>query len=215
MPRAALLLLCLLLAAEAARADEDRRADIALLGLLELPGLEYEGADFDLRLRPAPDAAARPVRRLRDSAALATREYGYERPGAIVFERRPGWFRIRLRRGAGWLAEAPGMHFHSLETLVSEHLAHLTPAWDGRLGKRPGAELPKRGLPAGWRKRLGDPISVEIEESRRLAGEIWARLAIPWPPPCASEAEKTIARGWIPLRAPDGRAAVWFFARGC
>ncbi len=190
--------------------------DVGILGLLELPGLADDPPRLDIRVHPAPNTASRPIRRLGHPSALATREFDYERPGAIVLARHAGWYRVRLRRGVAWIPEGEGMRFHAVADLVRDNLAYLTAAWDGRLRAAAGVEKDVRWIVPAWRRRMGHPISVELRESRERGGETWLRIAIPWPPPCdGDEPTRVVAEGWVPARAADGRLAVWFFSRGC
>jgi hypothetical protein len=146
---------------------------------------------------------------------LPYREYGYERPGAEVLERRPGWYRIVLAEGEGWVAAEQAGDFHGLHALVAENLSFLAPAWDGRLWAEPDRGGAARALSPPWRRMMGDKIAVEVGPARRVEGELWFRVEIVWPPPCGSAEPAILTAGWVPAYAASGAPAVWYWSRGC
>jgi hypothetical protein len=143
------------------------------------------------------------------SAALPTKEYGYEEPGAIVLARRGGWFQIRLATGSAWVQSSPRDSFHPLEQLLLDGLTYLTEAWDKRLAPSAGAP----GRPARVAATNSQP-SVRVIRSQQLRGELWLDLEV-ITSPCEDPNVKALDRGWVPAHATSGEPVIWFYSRGC
>ncbi|HLV27286.1 MAG TPA: hypothetical protein VKZ41_13335 [Gemmatimonadales bacterium] len=145
-----------------------------------------------------------------DSTELPTREFDYERPGAIVLEREDTWFRIRLAEGSAWLRSSEGAEFHPLEKLLEEGLTYFTEEWDGHLYDSPGGarqETPEAPVSAS---------GVRVTGSRWLNGRLWLEVSVLSHSECASAAEPRVVRqGWVLAHARSGEPAVWFYSRGC
>lgn len=193
-----------------------------LIGILALPELEAAWYDPDrgpsastIPVHAAPSATAPVKARLSRMKDLPYREYGYERPGAAVLERRPGWYRIVLAEGDGWVAAGRAGDFHGLHELVVENLSFLTPAWDGRLWGKPDRSAAARALSAPWRRKMGGKIAVEVGAARRVEGELWFQVEIVWPPPCGADEPAILTAGWVPAYAASDAPAVWYWSRGC
>ena len=205
-------------------ADDDVAATpgAGRIGLVALPALDaWDGTTGAARqptpitvyTSPADDAAVHTTITRWDD--LPNDEYGYEQAGAIALERRGGWTRIALAAGDGWVAPADAGAFHAHETLVTNGLAYLSAAWDGRLWAAPGGAAPARAIDPAWREHLGQHIGVETRDAARIDGVLWLRIAIIWPPPCVGDTPQPVAEGWVTALAASGAPAVWFHSRGC
>ena len=145
-----------------------------------------------------------------DSTELPTREFDYERPGAIVLERQNTWFRIRLAEGSAWLQAPELAEFHPLEKLLEDGLTYFTEEWDGHLYDSPG----------GARQQTARaPVSasgLEVTGSRWLNGRLGREVSVLSHSQCDSPTEPRVVRqGWVPAHSRSGEPAVWFFSRGC
>jgi hypothetical protein len=116
----------------------------------------------------------------------------------IVFDRRPGWYQVALRRDGwwnaerAWIEESPAWRFHEVkEDTERERLAES--AW-GR------EQLAARVVGYG-----------EIDGRLWLDVELWSHSI------CERAGEEPTfkARGWMPAHAASGEPAIWFSARGC
>lgn len=141
--------------------------------------------------------------------ALPTREYGYEKPAAIVIDERSGWFKVRLGTDSGWV-QATGAEFYSLERLYANQLTYLTDQWDGRIADKPAGI--GRAVPTSSSR---EP-SVRVRRSSRVQGAQWLLVDILNESFCEAGREpKVVASGWVPAHARSGEPTVWFFSRGC
>lgn len=145
-----------------------------------------------------------------DSTELPTREFDYERPGAIVIGHQDTWFRIRLADGSAWLRASDHAEFHPLEKLLEEGLTYFTEEWDGHLYAAPGGarQVTSRA-----------PVSasgLRVTGSRWLNGRLWLQVSVLSHAECDSPTEPRVVRqGWVPAHARSGEPAVWFYSRGC
>lgn len=143
---------------------------------------------------------------------LPTAEFGYEAPGAIVYEQRGKWFRIRIPSGSAWL-EATGAddEFYSLELLVAEHLTSFTDAWDGSVASAPGAEGRRV---AGVEKAAGQ--AVKVRSSVRVKGSLWFLVNVLNQSGCDGDGEPTVLdQGWVPAYSEGNATTIQIHARGC
>lgn len=141
---------------------------------------------------------------------LPTREYDYEMPGAIVLERRDGWFRIKFGDRSAWLKASLAARFMPLPDLYEEFVGvtAINPTFTGRLQGAPGiaagpimpAVAPQQ--PVRVLEVRGEWIQVEVlTHSACTAGD-------DGPP-------EVVATGWLPLHDRSGEPTVWFSSRGC
>jgi hypothetical protein len=144
---------------------------------------------------------------------LPTREVGYEMRAAIALEERNGWIKIRLAKGAGWLAPSPRHEFVSFATLLLVYtpLTALTDEFKGQLLRRtPGGEA--FGTP------LDDLAHVRVTDVRQLGTEYWVGLDVMSHSGCDGNIDRepyAVSFGWVPAHAANGEPNVWFFSRGC
>lgn len=188
-----------------------------LVGLLELPGLlpSPDGTPAPhrprtLRVAPAEDAAVRAE--VRRPATLATREYAYEAPGAVVIARRPGWYRLRLADGGdGWLRAGDAGAFHPLAALVVNRLNYLTRHWDGWVWPAAGAGYPQlvdRRVP-------GDEQPARVLAAEAIGDTLWLQVEVLDRDPCVDGEARGVHAGWVPAYTPGGELVAWFHSRGC
>ncbi len=143
---------------------------------------------------------------------LPTAEFGYEAPGAIVYERRGTWFRIRIPTGSAWL-QATGAEdeFYSLELLFAEHLTSFTDAWDGSVASAPGADGRRV---AGVEKVAGQ--AVKVRSSVRVKGSLWFLVNVLDRSGCDGDGEPTVLdQGWVPAYNEGNATTIQIHARGC
>src|SRR5438045_1108444 len=82
-----------------------------------------------------------------------------ERGAFMVVEQSGDWVRIRLGKGTGWIHLSKADEVFSYEDLVTDALASLTDAWDGRIYAKPGGH---------FRTLEPDRHEVTVTESRRV-----------------------------------------------
>ena len=116
----------------------------------------------------------------------------------IVFDRRPGWYQVALRREGwwnaerAWIQEAPAWQFHELKNDAErERLAEE--AW-GR-----------------------EQFSARVAGYKEVNGRLWLDVELLSHSICERAGEEPAfkARGWMPAHAASGEPAIWFSARGC
>jgi len=201
----------------------DPRAE--LIGLLDLPtvlNLDEPGSSSPPPRRPQPPIPvyADPVRSTTPIAHIAlahdvlTREYSYERKGAAVRERRPGWYRVTLSsRRSGWIEAAAAGTFHAVADLLVDRLAYLTENWDGYVWPEPGAGHPIEYEP--WRKATRKEAAIKVVATQDIGGSLFVQVEILSQDPCTGGEPTTVLAGWVPAYTAAGKLIVWFHSRGC
>lgn len=182
-----------------------------LIGLLDLAALAHGGT---VEVVAAPDLSLVPVARIVDYADVEAREYAYEQPGAVVYARTPGWFRLRLADGRFvWAADDNIGTFFDYAELPIGRLAYLNANWGGFAWPDIGAGLPLRDLrvPAQGRAEF----HAEVLESASLGGLPWFRVRVMDGEFCTSTEPREKFSGWVPAYGPNGGETVWFYSRGC
>jgi len=199
--------------------------DAELIGLLELPtvlNLDEPGASSPPPRLPHPplpvyadaSASGAPIAHIGSPRDLRTREYTYERKGAVVRERRPGWYRIVLADGRdAWLPESAAGPYHPLPELLVGHLAYLTGNWDGWVWPEPGAGLPHEHGP--WRTAARREWPVEVTATQDIGGSLFVQVRVLASDPCEGDTPKVALAGWVPAYTASGKLVVWFHSRGC
>ena len=145
---------------------------------------------------------------------LPTREFDYERPGAIVLDQNGGWFKIKLSSGSAWLAASVADRFMPLKDLFEEFVGvtWINEDYAGRLVVAPGRQ------PDAASPRVIATQPVRVIETRNVAGQVWVDVEVFNHSICDSAAKgppDTVARGWLPMHAPNGEPTIWFSSRGC
>lgn len=198
----------------------------SVIGLLEMPALleperfrESERAGFKpIPVYAAPLAGAAIIDELDDRNDLPTTEFSYERPGAVVHQTKPGWYRIAMRGDrsthSGWIESSAANAYWPLEKLLPESLTYLTEYWDKLVWPHPGAGLPIR---AATLKNTDDgKHDVKVIDKKYVADSLWWQVQIYDSSPCTSRTEpRIIYRGWVPAFDTQGRNTTWFWSRGC
>ncbi|MEM1434953.1 MAG: hypothetical protein AAGG11_12910 [Pseudomonadota bacterium] len=196
-------------AASAPRIDDPDNT--ALLGLLDLKALAHGGLHI---VYEEPSAAATEIGRIDSYDDVRSREFDYELPGAVVYTKRSGWYRIRLSTGRyGWLrAEDAGTWFPYPELPV-RRLAYLETGWSGLIWPGPGAGNPRRRT-----RPTGEPSPtqpIEVLEARAIGGMPWFRINLLQEDPCVAGNTAAAQSGWVPGYGRSGQPSVWFYSRGC
>lgn len=188
-----------------------------LIGLLELPGVLPPGdaahpvtpRQLPVYARPVDDAPVATT--LRGAAQVLAREFAYEAPGAVVRERRDGWYRLALASGgSGWVRAADAGRFHSLSELLHDRLSYLGAEWDGWVWPEPGA-----GYPQAPRRTEEREQPVRVLETQTISGALWLRVEVLDRSPCDGGVVRVVHAGWVPAYTAGGQPVAWFHSRGC
>lgn len=227
--RSLALIILMLAVMSPAAAQDSAAAPDRLRGILELPPLCYwpchkQGAS--LPLYPAPEISA-PAMILTQEMLFAegfqdrdspywpdSEEFDYERSGAIVYEEREGWYRIRIGRTDYWAAAADAGTFHPYPQITQNRLAYLL-GWDFLLWDTPGQNPALIDHPFAGNEELAGRIPARVINFARHDGQWWAQVEVLAQSPCLKEEAPVFAKGWVPAYAPDSRHSLWFYPRGC
>ncbi len=187
-----------------------------LIGLLELPDLlaapdRTPAAEArTLAVFDAPDEATARAAPLRSADEVMTREVGYEQPAAVVRAQRPGWYRLALRDGDGWVRAADAGAFHPVAAALVDRLGYLTPHWDGWVWPDPGAGHPQLA------PRVADAEQpATVRATAQIGDTLWLQVEVLERSPCADGTSRVVITGWVPAYTPDGELTAWFYSRGC
>ncbi len=131
----------------------------------------------------------------------------YEESGFIVLETRPGWVRIRLDKGSGWIRWNRGPELHRYEDLVTHSMSSLQRDWDGFLFRTPNGKR--------WKPSARTDRSIEVVEVERPDGKLWFKVRLLDASPCSVREPKTVAIGWVPAYDANGSPRVGYASRGC
>ncbi|MEO7156266.1 MAG: hypothetical protein ABI039_01815 [Vicinamibacterales bacterium] len=101
-------------------------------------------------------------------------EYDYEMPGAIVVDRREGWFEIRLKDKPAWVKASSVNRFMPLADLYEEFVGVTAISQDftGRLLGEPGV------LTGPIMPRVSPSQSVRVIELREARGQQWVNVDV-------------------------------------
>ncbi|MBT8080447.1 MAG: hypothetical protein KJO31_17845 [Gammaproteobacteria bacterium] len=182
-----------------------------LVGLLDLKALAH-GGHTDLYAEASRTAST--MARIGSYTDVASREYGYEIEGAVVFATLPGWYRLRLADGRfAWVAADDAGTWFPYEQLPIRRLAYLTDEWSGLVWPNAGAGIPLRASLAADNHKREYP--AEVLETTRIGGFPWFRVRVLKNDPCAGGDNRVSSEGWVPAYGRNGDPAVWFYSRGC
>jgi hypothetical protein len=116
-------------------------------------------------------------------------------PEVAVFERRPGWFQVALRRDEwrdeprAWIEDAQAWRFHAFESDTERE------AFENRLFGR-------------------EHSSVRLIESRKVGEALWLHIEVMSHTMYESlDPPTVVAAGWVPAHGPAGESIVWFYSR--
>ncbi len=180
--------------------------------------VRYLRARLNLYSDPRPDS--RITARIRDWRQIQSIEHGYEQVSAVVYEVRRNtggqWYRVQFevdgRAGTAWLSPRDAGRFRVLYDLLHGSMAYLTPAWNGRLSKFPGArESDVIGA------RLPGQPEVRVADAGWVGQDMWLLIIVLKGSTCSGNIEdkSPVAAGWVPAFNKTGEVTVWFYARGC
>lgn len=195
--------------ANAPRADDP--ANETLIGLLDLKVLAHGG---HASVRSTPSASAPVIREVHTYDDIESREFAYEQPGAVVYARVPGWFRVKTTdKTFGWVSDEEAGTWFPYSELPVQRLSYLTDEWSGLTWPGAGAGIPIRKVLA-----TGDgphEYPVEVLESIEIGGMPWFRVEVLATEPCSGDAPKPGYVGWVPAYGRNGKPNAWFYSRGC
>lgn len=188
-----------------------------LIGLVEIPAVLADSAAHShkaVTLRTAASDTAPAACVVRTADDLETREHGYEELSAVVYETRPGWYRVRCHGESdreAWLAAADAGTFRPLEELVQHGLAYLTPEWDRSLYQRP-----RRTAASHLVRVAAEQPDITVADATDVDGEIWLLVIVYDEGRCtAAEPAAVLDAGWTPAHSTKGEVTAWFYSRGC
>lgn len=187
-----------------------------LIGLLDLEPFAHGGF---IRLRLAPSSGSTSIGDIHSYDGLESREFAYEQPGAVVYAKLPGWYRLRTAAGVfGWLSADEAGTWFPYDTLPVRRLAYLTDEWSGLIWPDAGAGLPVRmDLVSSDRPA---EYSVNVLEDTEIGGMTWFHVELLRVDPCsgaqpAGAQPATGTAGWVPAYGRRGKPVIWFYSRGC
>ncbi len=192
----------------------------SMLGLLALPGiLTDKDTDQPDGTLPAYLKINGDYQRITDSldaGILETREYAYQQPGAVVYQRDRDWYAVRtLPAGRElWIQAQAGFNFHPVAELLPQRLNYLNEHWDGWLWSEPGGSQARQRTIPEWQQKPHE-TPVVIESTRILDGRLWLKVGFYSGPICAGPEPAVENVGWVPAYATSGHLVAWFFSRGC
>jgi hypothetical protein len=149
-----------------------------------------------------PDVNSRVVSRFQSPshASVLRGTHNQHPPDIAVFDRRPGWFQVRLKSDEdksdwwnepkAWIQDSVVWRFREVSDADWERVADEM--W--------------------WRPDWEENI-VRVLRVRDIGGTTWLEIEILSNSSCESnEPPRIKARGWIPAYAPSGAVNVWFWA---
>lgn len=237
-------LLCLTLVSKPTKATDSNEEDLHkhVQGILALPILcwnkcegshiplmVYDEPSFDLEplhiirqkdlLKPHPDFPENEGYnvRLYDSPLFPkTAEYDYEELGALVYESRGKWHKIRLKDKDVWTYELTPITFHAYPEMLKDNLSYLD-KWDFQLWESPEANTPKIiDHSLIYHDPHSSDISINVLDIAHTEDNVWMKVNIHNQSPCEAEKEPDIvSTGWVKAYKTNGTPRAWFYSRGC
>lgn len=200
-----------------------------LIGLLELPTIFGPGEVGGIVQAPQPKAVAvfdspdanapvtaRPIK----PQDLDYQEIGYEQGAAVVYEERPGWYRIGLApaggvgKRSGWVKAGDAGAYAPLEQLLVARMTYLNEHWSGDLWDAPEAGSAVQHSPLKHAEGRQE-YSVEVRETRLIDRGLWLKVALHKSDPCEGGQSEVAAEGWVPAYSKEGQLVIWYHSRGC
>jgi len=191
--------------------ERDAADNNRLIGLLDLKALAHGG---NVRVFSAPSSSAKVIKVVHSYNDVESREYAYELPGAVVYAKLEGWYRVRIADASfGWLAAEDAGTWFPYDQLPLKRLAYLTGEWSGLTWPGPGAGIPVRKELSTNRERQEYP--VEVLEAVEIGGMPWFRIEVLKDDPCSVDSPGKSYFGWVPAYGRRGNPNIWFYSRGC
>ncbi len=206
---------------------QSRPAEDQAIGLVLLPTVYGAGETGGVRASESGQAVdvyreananSQVVARPQKPVHFESEAYSYEAGAAVVFGRRDGWLRVKLRGqpvDSGWIQEDSERTFLSLAELLPKRLAYLNSAWDGVEYSSLTPTGYAQKSPFFDPERSSEEIPVEIYEVRETASGYWVQLAFHLSHPCESGAGGLSEKVWVPAFNRSGQKTIWFWSRGC
>lgn len=204
----------------------------AVIGLAVLPtifgppqrgGVVAAESPVPVPVYAAPERGAQKLAELVAIADFEYREYTYEAAAAVVYERRPGWYRIGIRarlesgQETAWISAQSSSGFLGLADLLVGSQAYLNEHWDGYIwtapvdGMRTGPSILKRDRDP----RAREEYAVRVSEVRKVDDGVWLRVETVRGACDGSAPAATVDAGWVPAYGGNGDLVAWFHSRGC
>ncbi len=185
----------------------------AIFGVVDLhgpPGARLASVSHSVTVYVKPVTGSKVVAIVKSVGDIAIAEYGYEESGALVYDKRGGWYMIGIGSGAGssrgWLRPADTGRYHSLTGLLKKGPSYLTRSWNLQLAPAPAAQAIRQNVKTR---------DIRVIDTRVIKQKTLLRIELLQPGACKSPSPKVVARGWIPAFAPNGHMNAWFYSRGC
>lgn len=198
----------------------NRMNDNSIIGLLAMPEV-LPGKDTDQAYGSLPGYIKSDGEYLRitdnlDGSIIESLEYGYEQPGAVIYQRDADWFALRtLPAGRElWMQTQSDFQFYPVEELLPNRLNYLNEHWDQLLWSEPGGENARQRTQPNWQQKAQE-TPVVIEQTQKVNGQLWLKVGFYTGPICSGPEPAVENGGWIPAYAPSGHLTAWFFSRGC
>jgi hypothetical protein len=209
-----------------------------MIGLVLLPtvfgppeqgGLQPADNPIPVPVYASPEAGAQKLAELGQPSDFVYREYTYEGGAVVVYEKRPGWYRIGLAAGpsdqagqadttrSAWISTKSTGKFMPVSQLLTTHLAYLNAHWDGYTWKSPTTYM-RFGLSRLKRNRdteAREEYSVNILDTQQVGEGLWLQVETLDRTPCTGGTPQVIDRGWIPAYAEGGKLVAGYHSRGC
>lgn len=179
------------------------------------PGSQQQGASGSVNAHERPTTESKAITELRNPESVEKLEYAYEESGAVVYQRKDGWYQIGLVPAGwrAWISAKDAGNFYSLEQLLTDALAYVTKHWDRTLRQSPELSAPAKPLVlVGGKRFAGD---IRVVETKRIDDDLWLHVELLVPGPCSGDEAKAVAQGWIPAYARSHDLNAWFHSRGC
>lgn len=198
--------------------------DGAIIGLLLLPtifgppeqgGVVPADQPVPVPVYEAPEGGAKKLAELGRIEDFEYREYTYEGAAAVVYEQRPGWYRIGIRaalehgRSTAWISAKSAGEFLGLGDFLVNAQTYLNEHWDGYVWTAPENGM-RTGLSRLKRERAPqarEEYAVHIQEIREIGDGVWFKVETLRG---ACQGNSTVVdRGWVPAYSADGALVAW------